>query len=69
MSIRKRLKGDTPRFFKNLGIWGYALVALGGTLSAPALGIPLVVGGVIAAVGGTMKLVSSLVVKNPNDLN
>ena len=68
MSIKKRLKADTPSFFKKIGRVGVALVAIGGVISAPVLGIPIVIGATIIAVGTTAKIVSQLVVENPKDL-
>lgn len=64
MNILTRLTGQTPRFFKKLRNVGKALVVLGGALVVPPVGIPLAIGAVITAIGGTIITVSSLAIED-----
>jgi hypothetical protein len=64
MNIIKRVKAPTPKFFKVLRNIGLALAALGGTLLAAPVALPVVVttvGGYLAVAGGLVSAVSQLV--------
>lgn len=69
MSIRKRIKGDTPSFFKIIGRIGIALATIGGALAVPVLGVPAIVSAVLIASGTSAVAVSQMVVKDPKSLN
>ena len=64
----KRLKSKTPAYFKKVGSIGVGLVMFAGILSAPNLGIPVIVPAVVGAIGATVKLISQLVVEDTTDL-
>jgi uncharacterized membrane protein HdeD (DUF308 family) len=64
MNIIKRVKAPTPKFFRVLRNIGLALAALGGTLLAAPVALPVVVttlGGYMAMAGGIVSAVSQLV--------
>ncbi|EKT3958128.1 hypothetical protein NTJ28_002128 [Flavobacterium psychrophilum] len=63
MKIIKRAKAPTPKFFKVLRNIGLALVAVGGTILAAPIALPVVVttiGGYLAVAGGVVSAVSQL---------
>jgi uncharacterized membrane protein HdeD (DUF308 family) len=63
MNIIKRAKSPTPKFFKVLRNIGLVLAAIGGTILAAPVALPLVVttiGGYVAVVGGVISAVSQL---------
>jgi uncharacterized membrane protein HdeD (DUF308 family) len=63
MNIIKRAKAPTPKFFKVLRNIGLALAALGGTILAAPVTMPVVVttvGGYLAVAGGIVSAVSQL---------
>jgi len=63
MNIIKRAKAPTPKFFKVLRNVGLALAAVGGTILAAPIALPVVVttiGGYLAVAGGVVSAVSQL---------
>jgi uncharacterized membrane protein HdeD (DUF308 family) len=61
--IINRAKAPTPKFFKVLRNIGLALAAVGGTILATPIALPVVVntiGGYLAVVGGVVSAVSQL---------
>ena len=63
MNIIKRAKAPTPKFFKVLRNIGLALAALGGTILAAPVSLPVVattIGGYLAVAGGIVSAVSQL---------
>jgi len=63
MNIIKRVKAPTPKFFKVLRNIGLVLAAVGGTLVASPVALPVVVttvGGYLAVAGGVVSAVSQL---------
>ena len=63
MNIIKRAKAPTPKFFKVLRNIGLALAAIGGTILAAPIALPVVVitiGGYVAVAGGVLSAVSQL---------
>ena len=63
MNIIKRAKAPTPKFFKVLRNIGLALAAVGGTILAAPVALPVVVtsiGGYLAVAGGVASAVSQL---------
>ena len=63
MNIIKRAKAPTPKFFKVLRNIGLALAAVGGTILAALIALPVVVtsiGGYLAVAGGIVSAVSQL---------
>ena len=63
MNIIKRAKAPTPKFFKVLRNIGLALAAVGGTILAAPIDLPVVVtsiGGYLAVAGGVVSAVSQL---------
>ena len=66
MNIIKRVKSPTPKFFKVLRNIGLALAAVGGTILAAPVALPVVIttiGGYVAVVGGVISAVSQLTTK------
>lgn len=75
MSIRKRLKGETPSFFKVLRNIAIGAVTVSGVILAlPVVGAVAIPAGVIAvatyvtAIGSAVGITSQLTVKDPNRL-
>ncbi len=65
MNIVNRIKNPTPKFFKVLRNIGLALAAVGGTILAAPIALPVVVtsiGGYLAIAGGVVSAVSQLTV-------
>ena len=63
MNIIKRAKAPTPKFFKVLRNIGLSLAAVGGTILAAPIALPVVVitvGGYLAVTGGVITAVSQL---------
>ena len=63
MNVIKRAKAPTPKFFKVLRNIGLSLAAIGGTILAAPVALPVVVvsiGGYIAISGGIISAVSQL---------
>ena len=67
MNIVKRAKAPTPKFFKVLRNIGLALAAVGGTILAAPIALPIVVssiGGYLAVAGGVLSAVSQITTIN-----
>ena len=67
MNIVKRAKAPTPKFFKVLRNIGLALAAVGGTVLAAPIALPVVVssiGGYLAVAGGVLSAVSQITTIN-----
>ena len=63
MNIIKRVKAPTPKFFKVLRNIGLAMAAIGGTILAAPVALPVLmttVGGYLAVAGGVVSAVSQL---------
>ena len=63
MNIIKRVKSPTPKFFKVLRNIGLVLAAVGGTILAAPIALPIIVttiGGYVAVAGGVISAVSQL---------
>lgn len=63
MNIIKRAKAPTPNFFKVLRNIGLALAAVGGTVLAAPIALPVVItsiGGYLAVAGSVISAVSQL---------
>jgi uncharacterized membrane protein HdeD (DUF308 family) len=63
MNIIKRVKAPTPKFFKVLRNIGLAMAAIGGTILAAPVALPVVlttVGGYLTVAGGVVSAVSQL---------
>ena len=63
MKILKRIQSPTPKFFKVLRNIGLVLAAVGGTILAAPVVLPVAVvsiGGYIAVAGGVISAVSQL---------
>ena len=68
--IANRLRQPTPKFFKKLRNVGLALAAVGTTLLAAPIGLPLLlvnIGGYLALAGGVRTAVSQSAVKMENE--
>ena len=67
--IINRAKAPTPKFFKVLRTIGLALAAVGGTILAAPVALPIVltsVGGYLAVAGGVVSAVSQLTTTQEN---
>ena len=63
MNIIKRVKSPTPKFFKVLRNIGLVLAAVGGTILAAPVALPVIVtsvAGYLAVAGGVISAVSQL---------
>ncbi|RKS92719.1 hypothetical protein BC952_2635 [Flavobacterium limicola] len=63
MNVIKRVKAPTPKFFKVLRTIGLSLAAVGGSIIAAPIILPITVvtlGGYLAVVGGVLSAVSQL---------
>lgn len=63
MNIIKRVKSPTPKFFKVLRNIGLVLAAVGGTILAAPVALPVLIttiGGYVAVAGGVLSAVSQL---------
>lgn len=70
MNIVKRLLSPTPKFFKVLRNIGLSLAAIGGTILAAPIALPIVIssfGGYLTVAGGIITAVSQLT--SENELN
>ena len=69
MNIIKRAKAPTPKFFKVLRNIGLAFAAVGGTVLAAPIALPVVVtsvAGYLAVAGGVISAVSQLTTEKAN---
>jgi len=67
MNIIKRAKAPTPNFFKVLRNIGLVMAAVGGTILAAPIALPVVVtavGGYLAVAGGVISAVSQLTTRD-----
>ena len=67
MNVIKRAKAPTPKFFKVLRNIGLALAAVGGTILAAPVVLPVAIvsiGGYITVAGGVLSAVSQLTSTN-----
>ena len=63
MNIVKRAKAPTPKFFKVLRNIGLALAAVGGTILAAPVALPIVISSIgvyLAVAGGVLSAVSQI---------
>lgn len=63
MNIVKRAQAPTPKFFRVLRNIGLALAAVGGTILAAPIALPVVmsaIGGYLAVAGGVLSAVSQI---------
>lgn len=63
MTILKRAKAPTPKFFKVLRTIGLVMAAVGGTVLTAPIGLPVVIcsiGGYMAVAGGVLSAVSQI---------
>ncbi|WP_367881671.1 hypothetical protein [Flavobacterium sp. ZE23DGlu08] len=63
MNVIKRAKAPTPKFFKVLRNIGLALAAVGGTVLAAPVALPVVISsiaGYLAVAGGVLSAVSQI---------
>ena len=70
MNIKKRIQSPTPKFFKVLRNIGLTLAAIGGTILAAPVALPVVIvaiGGYIAVAGGVISAVSQLTTTDENN--
>ena len=70
MNIVKRIQAPTPKFFKVLRNIGLVLAAVGGTILATPVTLPVVIvtiGGYIAVAGGVISAVSQLTATDENN--
>ena len=69
MNIKKRIQAPTPKFFKVLRTIGLVLAAVGGTILAAPVALPVAIvsiGGYIAVAGGVISAVSQLTTTDEN---
>ena len=69
MKLVSRAKAPTPKFFKVLRNVGLVLAAVGGTILAAPIALPIVVttvGGYLVVAGGVASAVSQLTTINEN---
>ena len=67
--ILHRAAAPTPKFFKVLRTIGLALAAVGGTILAAPVALPVIIttiGGYVAVAGGVLTTVSQLTTTNDN---
>ncbi|GAA4770605.1 MULTISPECIES: hypothetical protein [Flavobacterium] len=68
--IINRAKAPTPKFFKVLRTVGLALAAVGGTILAAPIALPVIVttiGGYVALAGGVLTAASQLTTTNDSE--
>ncbi|CAM2776655.1 hypothetical protein SAMN05444143_10486 [Flavobacterium succinicans] len=68
MNVIKRAKAPTPKFFRVLRTIGLALAAVGGTLLAAPVALPVAIttaAGYLAVAGGVISAVSQLTTDSP----
>lgn len=67
MNLIQRVKAPTPKFFKVLRSIGLGLAAVGGTILAAPIALPVVItsiGGYLAVVGSVVSAVSQVTTLN-----
>jgi hypothetical protein len=67
MTLVKRAKKPTPRFFKKVRTIGLSIAAIGATIVAAPVALPAIlvkIGGYLAVAGSVMSGVSQVTVKN-----
>jgi uncharacterized membrane protein HdeD (DUF308 family) len=67
MNIIKRAKAPIPKFFKVLRNIGLTMTAIGGTIVAAPIALPIAVssiGGYLAVAGGVLSAVSQMTTQN-----
>lgn len=67
MNVIKRVKAPTPKFFKVLRTIGLTLAAVGGSILAAPVALPVIIttiGGYVAVAGGVLSAVSQLTTTN-----
>ena len=72
MTIIKRAKAPTPKFFKLLRTIGLAMAAIGSTIVAAPVALPFTIvtlGGYLAVAGGVLSAVSQLTSEPNTDSN
>ena len=70
MNLIKRIQAPTPKFFKVLRTIGLVLAAVGGTILAAPVALPVAIvsiGGYIAVAGGVISAVSQLTTTDENN--
>ena len=70
MNVIKRIQAPTPKFFKVLRTIGLVLAAVGGTILAAPVALPVAIvsiGGYIAVAGGVISAVSQLTTTDENN--
>ena len=70
MTIIKRAKAPTPKFFKVLRNIGLVLAAVGGSILAAPVTLPVAIvsiGGYVAVAGGVISAVSQLTTSSDDD--
>ena len=70
MNLIKRIQAPTPKFFKVLRTIGLVLAAVGGTILAAPVALPVAIvsiGGYIAVAGGVISAVSQLTTIHENN--
>ena len=71
MTIIKRAKAPTPKFFKVLRNIGLVLAAVGGTILAAPVALPVAIvsiGGYVAVAGGVISAVSQLTTSSDDEI-
>lgn len=69
-NIVNRVSAPTPKFFKVLRTIGLALAAVGGTILAAPIALPVVVttiGGYVAVAGSVLTAASQLTIPNDSE--
>jgi hypothetical protein len=67
MNLIQRVKAPTPKFFKILRSIGLGLAAVGGTILATPIALPVIItsiGGYLAVVGSVVSAVSQVTTLN-----
>jgi hypothetical protein len=70
MNLIQRAKAPTPKFFKVLRSFGLGLAAVGGTILAAPIALPVVItsiGGYLAVAGSVVSAVSQVTTLNETD--
>ena len=70
MNLIQRVKAPTPKFFKVLRSIGLGLAAVGGTILAAPIALPVVItsiGGYLAVAGSVVSAVSQVTTLNEAD--
>ena len=71
MNLIKRAKAPTPKFFKVLRNIGLVLAAVGGTILAAPVALPVAIvsfGGYVAVAGGVISAVSQLTTSSDDEI-